>query len=369
MKQVQKILFTSHTANFSKFNRPLMRDLRAEGYEVDYASAGEEKILDADRQFQVDFPRSPFLLHKVWRSYRQLRKLLKAENYALIHCHTPVGGVVTRLAARKLPAKVVYTGHGFHFYKGAPWTNWLFYYPVEKILARKTDCLITINSEDYALAKRKFRAKRLEYIEGAGVDLTRFQPVSKQRKLELRQKHRIGAKKFVLIYVAELNKNKDQEFLIRSLPELVQEIPQIELLLVSAGKREAKLKTLVGQLGLEPQVKFLGYRRDVDELYQLSDLVVSASLREGLGLNVIEGMASGLPAVIRDNRGHRDIIRSEKDGVLFHNRAEFVAGVKELYENPKRYSSLRRRNAQIVKRYDVNLTREKMQKIYHDLLK
>ena len=159
----RKILFTSHTANFSKFNRPLMRmlrgtlekpydDLNVGDWQVDYASANEEPIKDADNVYRVDFARSPLRFDKHVKACRQLKKIIAEGDYDIIHCHTPVGAMLTRLAAqnaRKKGTKVIYTAHGFHFYKGAPLINWLAYYPVEKWLARKTDVLITINKEDY----------------------------------------------------------------------------------------------------------------------------------------------------------------------------------------------------------------------------
>ena len=107
----RKILFTSHTANFQKFNRPLMRmlrgtletpykDLNIGGWQVDYASAGEEKVQDADKVFKVDFARNPLRFDKHMKAYRQLKKIIADGEYDAIHTHTPVGSVVTRLAAK-----------------------------------------------------------------------------------------------------------------------------------------------------------------------------------------------------------------------------------------------------------------------------
>lgn len=154
-----KVLFLSNTANFSKFNLPFMRWFHEQGWQVDYASAGEESVSDCDNQFSICIARSPFSFKNI-RAYRQLKKILVENNYDLLHCHTPMGGVLGRLAARKLwkagKIKVIYTAHGFHFYKGAPLLNWLLYYPVEKCLSRCTDVIVTINEEDYERAKKSF---------------------------------------------------------------------------------------------------------------------------------------------------------------------------------------------------------------------
>lgn len=373
MAQQKKVLFTSHTANFAKFNRPLMRDLREKGHIVHYASAGEENILDADESFVIPFARSPFKLRQNSKAYTELKKLLERENYDLVHCHTPVGGVITRLAVKhaKLAKKprVFYTGHGFHFYKGAPWINWLLYYPVEKWLARSTDVIITINSEDRTRAERKFKAGRVVQIPGVGVDLSKFRPGSKQEKLELRQKNGLKEKDFVLIYGGEINKNKDQEFIIDNLGALRAEIPQIKVLLAGVGPEQKRLEAKIKKLDLGETVKFLGYRNDMAELYRLADVAVSASRREGLGLNLVEGMASGLPIVARNNRGHREIVVSEKEGVLFKDGAEFRKAVLELYHNPKKSAEIGKHNVKAAKKFSLEKSRQQMAELYAEYLR
>lgn len=364
----KKVLFTSHTANFMKFNRPFMRDLRKKGHTVHYASAGEEEILDADESFVVPFARSPLKLGQNLRAYRELKKLLERENYDLVHCHTPVGGVVTRLAVRRAKLvqkpKVVYTGHGFHFYTGAPLINWMIYYPVEKWLARSTDVIVTINREDYERAKRKFHARRVEQIPGVGVDLDKFRPADATEKVKLRQKNGLKEEDFVLIYMAEINKNKDQEFIIDNLTELREKIPEIKVLFAGKGPKQKSLEKKVAKLGLGDVVKFLGYRKDTAELYRMADVAISASRREGLGLNLVEGMASGLPIVARDNRGHREIVVSEKEGVLFRDGEGFRKAILELYREPTRRHQIGEHNAEAAKKFSLEKSRKKMAEIY-----
>lgn len=156
---MKKILFLSNTANFSKFNRPYMRWFKEQGWQVDYCSAGEENVLDCDNQYSICIARSPFSLNN-FKALKQLKELLKNNEYDILHCHTPMGGVIGRLAAKKLwkagKIKVIYTAHGFHFYKGAPLKNWLLYYPMEKLLSHFTDVIVTINEEDYEKAKTSF---------------------------------------------------------------------------------------------------------------------------------------------------------------------------------------------------------------------
>jgi glycosyltransferase EpsD len=187
----RKILFTSHVANFQKFNRPLMRmlrgtleepykDLNIGGWQVDYASANEEEIKDADNVFKVDFARHPKSIIKNYKACRQLKKIIDEGDYDVIHTHTPVGSIVTRWAAKaahKKGTKIIYTCHGFHFYEGAPKQNWRIYYPIEKKMAKRTDLLITINHEDYERAKKDF-ACPVKMIDGAGVDTSKFKKMT-----------------------------------------------------------------------------------------------------------------------------------------------------------------------------------------------
>jgi glycosyltransferase EpsD len=132
-----------------------MRWFRQQGWQVDYASAGEEVVDDCDNQYTIPIARSPFNLNNLG-AYRELKTLL-SNDYDIIHCHTPMGACLARLAARKGRARVIYTAHGFHFFKGAPLLNWLVFYPIEKYLSKYTDCLVTINEEDYYLANKKFK--------------------------------------------------------------------------------------------------------------------------------------------------------------------------------------------------------------------
>ncbi len=371
---MKKVLFTSHTANFAKFNQPFIQDLRKKGYIVHYASADDEPVEGVDRHIIIDFARSPYRLDKHLRAYAKLRRLLETEQYDLIHTHTPTGGVVTRLAAKPLRRKqkrqhqpktpLLYTAHGFHFYRGASPLNWLLFYPIEKWLARDTDVLLTINHEDEARAKKHFRARSVERLDGVGVDLAKFRPASKARKSHLRKQHGYQDNDFILIYAAELNKNKDQKFVIENAKKLANAIPSLKILLAGKGAEQKKLKQLVKNLGLQKNVKFLGYRKDLDELYQLSDVVISASRREGLGLSVLEGMASGLPAVVRDNRGHREIITDDQVGRLFQTGADFQAAIIELQSDPDKRRRMGQAAAKTAERFSLDRARAKMERIY-----
>lgn len=365
MLSSKKVLFTSHTANFSKFNRPFMRWFKENGYEVHYASAGEENVLDCDKHFNIPFERHPFKFNNI-KSIVQLRKIINSENYDIIHTHTPMGSVVTRIAAikaRKHGTRVIYTAHGFHFYKGAPLLNWLVYYPIEKTMSRFTDTIITINKEDYRCATKHFKVD-VEYIPGVGVELNNFIKVDLVTKLKLRKKYGYNDDDFILVFAAELNNNKNQELLINSMMAITKLIPNAKLLLCGTGKNEILYSNLIKKLNLSKHIQLLGYRKNIDNFFQLSDICVSSSIREGLGLNIIEAMSVGLPVIASDNRGHRSIINNEENGYLFRKKKDFIEIVYRLYGNDVLLKEISNRGKKSIDIFSVERALIDMASIY-----
>lgn len=316
----KKVLFCATVdVHFKAFHLPYLKWFKDQGWEVHVAANGNMELPFVDKRHTIPIQRSPFHRQN-WRTYRELKGIIDENNYQMIHCHTPMGGVLTRLAARqarKGGTKVLYTAHGFHFCKGAPLLNWLVYYPIERGLAHYTDCLITINEEDYNLAlKKRFKAKRIEHVHGVGVNLNRFKPVRKSIKNNLREELGYKAEDFLMFYAAEFNKNKNQQFLIQALTLLKDEVPSVKLLLAGDGPLLASCQELAVRLGVDKMVVFLGYRSDVDRLLTICDIAVASSLREGLPVNIMEAMACGLPIVATSNRGHRELVRNNENGWL-----------------------------------------------------
>lgn len=259
--------------------------------------------------------------------------------------------------ARKKGTKVFYTAHGFHFYKGAPLKNWLLYYPVEKFCSRFTDVLITINREDYALAQRKMKAKRVEYVPGVGVDLHKF-GTSTVDKAAKRAELGVPEDAFVLLSVGELNENKNHQIVIQAIAHM-----DVHYLIAGEGGERARLQHLIEELGISDRVKLLGYRRDVNELCRAADVYVLPSLREGLNLSVMEAMASFLPVACSRIRGNTDLI-DENGGALFAPDS-----VQECEEAIKRvlYGELNAagmHNAKKAENFSIQIVCEKMRELY-----
>ncbi|WP_339282565.1 glycosyltransferase family 4 protein [Oceanobacillus sp. FSL K6-3682] len=319
----KKILFCATVDyHFKAFHLPYMNWFQKQGWEVHVAAAGNINLPYTDKQFKILIQRSPFHPSNM-KAYKQLKRIINQNSYSIIHCHTPFGGVLARLAAketRKRGTKVIYTAHGFHFCKGAPLQNWLFYYPIERMLSRYTDTLILINQEDYHLARtHNFKAGSIEHVHGVGIDIEKYKPVHEQKKRELRKSFGYKADDFLLFYAAEFNKNKNQQLLLHALALLKDKVPNTKLLLAGKGALLKSCQQLAHQLGVSGMVDFLGFRKDIEQILPMCDIGVASSLREGLPVNMMEAMACGLPVVAVDNRGHRELIENEKHGWIISN--------------------------------------------------
>lgn len=314
---------------------------------------------------EMKFNRNPFNKEN-FSAYKEIKRLIESNCYDIIHCHTPVAAMVVRLAARKARkngTKVIYTAHGFHFFKGAPIINWLIYYPVERFLARYTDMLITINKEDYERAKKSFKAGRVEYIPGVGIDVDKFSNIEIDKKSK-RKELGLPEDAFVVLSVGELNKNKNHETIIRALAKLNN--PQIHYVICGQGLLENHLKALIKELGLEKQVHLLGFRKDIAEICKASDLFVFPSFREGLSVALMEAMATGLPVVCSNIRGNSDLIEDGKGGYLVKpNDVEgFSRAIEKCHNAEETRKVFSNNNLNRVRKYSFENVMKEIEKIY-----
>ena len=332
-----KILYTATVlSHICQFHLPHMKALRERGWEVHVAAHDNLavknglQLKNCDKFIETPFDRSPKSPNNV-KAYRQLKKLLAEERYDVILCNTPMGGIVTRLAAkktRKQGTKVIYMAHGFHFFKGSSKKSRLVFYPIEKHMAKRCDMLITINEEDYTLAKERFgKRTRVEHIHGVGVDENRYHPATEEEQRAMRGAEGLSKDDFVIRCTGELNENKNQSTLIRAAYMLKDRLPNLRVLLAGNGPKEQELRGLIASLGLESTVKLIGYRTDLQRVTPAVDLVVSCSLREGMPLNIIEAMLCKKPVVASHNRGHDELVEDGKTGFLLDS--EDVNGFAE----------------------------------------
>jgi glycosyltransferase EpsD len=360
--------------HFNAFHLPYMKWFKEQGWEVHVAAKGDMDLPFVDKKYNLPIQRSPFSLQNV-KAYRELKNIIHQNEYKIIHSHTPVGGVLARLAsrnARENGTKVMYTAHGFHFCKGSPLLNWLIYYPIEKWLARFTDCLITINEEDFNRANQHhFKADRIEHVHGVGVNTEKFRPAEKEYKKELRIAYGYNVGDFLMFYAAEFNKNKNQQLLIRALSHIIDETPKAKLLLAGEGPLLQECRKLANKLGVEERVHFLGLRKDIEQLLQISDVAVGSSFREGLPVNIMEAMSCGLPVIATVNRGHRELITNQQEGWLIQsfNPQMFAKKMKLLAKDPAQRAVMGSNGRRlIINKFSTNKILQEKSAIYKPLM-
>jgi glycosyltransferase involved in cell wall biosynthesis len=367
---MKKVLFTATVdSHIRHFHIPYLKYFKDRGFEVHVATNGNESIPFCDKKHVIPFERSPFKAKNL-KAIRALKKIVDNEMYDVIHTHTPIGSVVTRIAAikaRKQGTKVIYTAHGFHFYKGAPIINWILYYPLERFLARSTDIIITINKEDYERANKSFKAGKVEYVPGVGIDIVRFSNIKIENKKLKRKELGLPEEEFLILSVGELNKNKNHEFIIRALVNINNS--NIHYVICGEGSLKTYLKKLIKELGLDKQVHLLGYRNDIPEIYKISDLFVFPSFREGLPVALMEAMATGLPVICSNIRGNTDLIKDEKGGYLFNlnNMVEFNNKIMLLINCPETREKFIKNNLVKINDYEKSNVSKQMKEIYKNI--
>ncbi|WP_224076585.1 glycosyltransferase family 4 protein [Planococcus chinensis] len=372
MKKV--LLIATVQSHIAQFHKPLIKILKDEGYIVHLAARNNlhEKnglnLENVDKIFDLPFNRSPLSKSNIV-TYKMLKKIIEKNNYDVIHCNTPMGGVITRVAAKharkKEGSKVYYTAHGFHFYKGAPFINWLIYYPIEKWLSRYTDKLITITKEDYDFARKKMRTN-IFYIPGVGVDNEKYYSYSEEEYMELKRKLGYSESQFIILCTGELNKNKNQKTLINAVFEVNKKIPNLKLLLAGNGPLENELRFLVKSLDMENIVEFLGYKNNLEKYVNISDIVISMSYREGLPLNIMEAMLCEKPVITSLNRGHRELVNNGINGFLIevNDRDILKNKIIELYKNKSLRKRLGREALRYIETHTVSNVKKELKKIY-----
>lgn len=372
---MSKILFISNIAtsvgSFSVASIEAAHRNKLDFYlAANWASAKKEQIIEDENNYNVriiniDLSRSPYSPKNI-TAYKQLVEFIKKENIDYIHCNTPVGGLLGRLAGKKCKVKkVIYQAHGFHFYKGAPLKNWLLYYPIEKLLAHYTDALITINKEDYERAQgfKLRKGGKVYYVPGVGIDLSQYELPESTREIKRKE---LGLKEtdVALISAGELNANKNNKVIIEALGNLQNK--NVHYFLCGVGPCEEELKELAKSKGISEQVHFLGYRTDIKELLRAADVFVMPSYREGLSRSIMEAMASGLPCVVSDIRGNRDLVDNGKGGYLCECIGDYVNAIDRETDHHTRIVQ-GESNQQKIKDFRIDFVIEQLEKIYKQI--
>ena len=370
----KRVLFVATVVktHIMQFHIPYLKMFKEMGYATavaarnDYENPDDCRIPYCDHFFDIPFQREPFRYGNI-QCYKKLKSINDEGDFSIIHCHTPVGGVLGRLAARKARkngARIMYTAHGFHFYKGAPIKYWLLFYPIEKLCSHLTDVLITINKEDYALAQKKMKAKCVKYVPGVGVDLKKFgkstiDKATKRRELGIQEDS------IILLSVGELIVRKNHETSIQAIADM-----DAYYLIAGEGDLRQHLQSSIDRLASSDKIKLLGYRDDVADLYKVADIFVFSSYQEGLPVAVMEAMASGLPCVVSKIRGNTDLIEDTKGGFLCNPQdvSEFSDKLNVLVSDAELREKMGRNNFAAVQKFGIETVINEMRKIYDAVL-
>lgn len=360
------LMVTTIQNTVEAFLIPHIKMLEKNGYEVWIATNIYKEIpeeLKENKWINISFSRNPFSKNS-FRAIKEMRDLIKINSFEMVHFHTPVAAFLGRYAAMKEKQKnIIYTAHGFHFFKGAPLQNWLIYYPMEKLAMNWTDKLITINEEDFQRAK-KMSGKNTEIykVDGVGLDLQSYRNGdTKKIKNELS----ISKDEYIISMIGELNKNKNQIQLLKAVSLLKEKgINNIRILLVGVGNQEVTLREEAKKNNLK--INFLGFRKDVKDIVAASDIICSMSYREGLPRNIMEGMAQGKPFIVTDIRGNRDIIKNDQNGFIIpiNNYQKTAEKIEELMTNREKKSEITEKNFIDVNKFSIEKIIKNMEKIY-----
>lgn len=377
MSALGRVLIVANTAYMIRqFNMENIKLLQGMGYQVEVAcnflqgNPISKELIEEFLDFlgnmgvvchQVSFIKSPHRIIKNISAYKLLIRLMKERNYNYIHCQTPMGGAISRLAANKMKIPAIYMVHGFHFHKNAGLFSWLLYYPVEKWLSSFTDALVVINQEDYLIAKKKMKPKCLYYVPGVGIDVKAFSAHQEEIQLS-RCDIGIPEDKTFVLSVGELNKNKNHETVIRAIAEL----PDVHYVIAGTGCLKDYLWKVAKELDITDRVHLLGFRKDVQVIYSLADIYCHPSFREGLSVAVMEAMAAGLPVVCSDIRGNEDLIDNGEGGILIKKPSvhAYVESLESLIQDRPIRIKMGNHNIRRIERYDIRNVNQIMKEIY-----
>ena len=349
------------------------------GYEVHCAADGRSRAKDNEEYFkqfgtvfhQIDFSSKTSMSKDNARAYGQITHLLKEQRYEVIHCHTPIPGVLVRLAAMKYRitkrTKVIYTTHGFYFHGGSPKKEWLIYYTIEKVMSIMSDAIITINNEDYQNAKRMW-CKQIYHINSVGLDTNKYANVDIDREA-YREGLGISEDELMLLAVGELSDRKNHQIVIHAMERAKTK----NTVFVICGKAVSgrgtydKLVVLAKQKNI--RVVFLGHREDIPAICHCADIGVMPSTREGFGMAGVEMLAAGIPVISSNVHGIRDYMIDGVNGYMVspYDVDAFADAIDKLAEKSTR-DIMVSACVETAKKFDKSVSFKQMKEIYDEIL-
>lgn len=380
----KKALIVANLAGFLNFLWNDIATLQQMGYVVSVAV--NAKLLDGSDAVEteklkdmgiachhVDFDTKNPLGKQNLKAFRQLQAILK-NGYDVIHCHTPIAGILVRLAARpyrRKGTKVLYTTHGFSFNDRSSKKSWLVYHTTESMMSRFCDAIITINHEDYRNAQ-KMHCRKVYLIPSVGIDRKRFEAIQIDRDV-YRESLGVGPDDIMVLAVGELSVRKNQQIIVKAIALLPHKERYVYVICGQAvvhSTVEEQLRQLGRDLGVRMQL--LGHRLDIPEINACADVAVIPSLREGFGMAGVEALASGVPVAGSDTQGIREYVIPGKTGYLCdpNNEKQFAEAIGKLVSmTPEERRIMAQECRNTAQNFDVERSTQAMKDIYQEVLK
>ena len=347
---MKKVLFIANSDRHIKLcHIPYLKMFKDNGYEVHVATNTSDEIEYCDKKICINLKRNPYSILNLFAVFG-LRRIVKKENYDIISCHTPIGGFLGRMSTILLKNKpiVFYTAHGFHFYKGNNIVKNFIYYNVEKMLSKRTTAIITMNEEDYINAKNYFKCD-IYKINGIGMNLNRLE----LKDNTIKDKYDLQGK-FIVTYIAEFSKRKNQIALIKELNKHNLDKDNICFLFIG----DSRIKR-ISKYFKNPNIRHIDFVDNVGDYINISDIIISSSKQEGLPQNILEAMYFNKMIIATNIRGHKDLI-TNKNGVLVNN-------IKDIYTEVIKYKNKKNKHKIIndIKKYEIDEVIKDVKNIYN----
>jgi glycosyltransferase involved in cell wall biosynthesis len=367
------LIVTTVPITIRSFLLPFVKHFKSLGWQVDGMAQGlttdPECVTACDRVWDIQWSRNVLDPRNLLSGVSRVKEVVAQENYDLVHVHTPIAAFVTRYALKNFPnTKVIYTAHGFHFYRGgSPIKNAIFL-GLEKLAGAWTDYLITINQEDATAAKQYhfLPSEHIYYTRGIGVDTNHYtsRQVTEAEVLQIRQELNLSDSDSLLLAIAEFTPRKRHRDLLNALAKLSQ--PQVHLALAGEGPLKAEMEQLATQLGIAQQVHFLGFRTDIPTLIQAAKAVLLVSQQEGLPRSIMEAMCLATPVIGSNIRGTKDLLADDCGILVDLGDIEAIAqAMAQVVNNPQTSAAMAQKAQAKMEHYDIKQIIEQYTEIYY----
>lgn len=376
---MNKLLFvTTVPDTIAAFFIPIARYLQAKGWRVDAMAEGistSKKCIEAFEQvWEVKFSRNPLAPQNLLVAPQQIKRVLQQQEYDLIVVSTPVASFVTRYALNEMRKqgkfKMLYMAQGFHFFRGGSLLRNATFFPLEKLAGPWTDRIVVVNREDEEAAKRHLvPAERVHYIPGTGVDLDRFNPalISDAEIIRVRQELGLSPEAPLLLSVAEFIPRKRNWDVLKAFARLGRS--DAHLALAGDGRLLEQMQQLASKLGIQKQVHFLGFRRDIPTLMRASVAIVLASEQEGLPNCIMESFCMETPAIGSNIRGTRDLLEGGQ-GLLFEvgDVEELARSMAWVLDRPEEAKVMGKRGRNLMADYELQHVLQLHETLYNEVV-